>query len=76
MVRFRIGNGWYEHRGMMICKNYGGWVIVNGCCCYSIFKALSDAKNYIDKHYDSSHKAEPRVIGKMDREQFINACNI
>lgn len=75
MVRFRIGNGWYEHRGIMICKNYGGWVIVHGCC-YSIFKALSDAKNYIDKCYDGSHKAEPRVIGKMDAEQFINACNI
>lgn len=65
---------WYTHRGKEICKNYGGWVIVDGYC-YDIFKTLADARNYIDKRHDGNYKAEPRVIGKMTDEQFINAFN-
>lgn len=65
---------WYEHRGKMICKAYGGWVIVDGYCYY-IFKALSDAVNYINKRHDGLYKSEPRIIGTMNEKQFINACN-
>ena len=66
---------WYFHRDYTICRNYGGWVVVGtySSSCYDIFKTLADAKNYIDKHHDGSNKAEPRIIGKMTDEQFINA---
>ena len=63
---------WYEHRGKMICRNYGGWVIVDGYD-YNIYKALIDCKNAIDKKHDGVYSNEPRIIGKMTDEQFINA---
>ena len=66
--------GWYEHRGKLICKNYGGWVVVDGYC-YSVFKTLMDAKYYIDKTHDGSNKSEPRIIGTMNDEQFIHALS-
>ena len=70
-INMRIGN-WLAYRGIEICKNYGGWVIVNGYN-YNIYKTLEDAKNAVRKHLDGTHKAEPRIIGRMTDEQFINA---
>lgn len=58
----------------MICKNFGGWVVVDGYD-YNIYKALSDARNAISKRHDGTHKAEPRVIGTMTNDQFIHALN-
>ena len=69
----KIGN-WYFHRDKVICRNYGGWVVVDGYC-YDIFKTLASAKSYIDKHHDGSNKTDPIIIGKMTDEQFINALS-
>ena len=66
---------WYPFRGADICRNYGGWVIVNGYD-YNIYKTLEDAKNQVRKRNDGTHKAEPRTIGRMSKEQFIHAFNI
>lgn len=67
----RIGN-MYIYKGVDICKNYGGWVVVNGYD-YNIYKTLEDARNAVRKRHDGTHKAEPRIIGRMTDEQFINA---
>ena len=63
------------YRGEEICRNYGGWVIVNGYD-YNIYKSYESAKNAVRKKLDGSHKREPIIVGKMTDEQFINAFNI
>lgn len=70
----KIGN-WYQYRGADICKNYGGWVIVNGYD-RNVYKTLEDAKNQVRKRNDGTHKSEPRIIDQMNDEQFIHAFNI
>ena len=60
------------YRGVDICKNYGGYVIVDGYD-YNIYGSYESAKNAVRKHLDGTQKREPIVIGKMTTEQFINA---
>ena len=60
------------YRGVDICKNYGGYVIVDGYD-YNIYKSYESAKNAVRKHLDGTNKREPIIIGKMTDEQFINA---
>lgn len=60
------------YRGVVICKNYGGYVIVDGFD-YNIYKSYESAKNAVRKMLDSTHKREPIVIGKMTDAQFIHA---
>ena len=69
----KIGN-YKPYRGVDICRNYGGFVIVNGYD-YNIYKSYESAKNAVRKHLDGSNKREPVIIGKMTDEQFINALN-
>jgi len=64
--------GIYELHGRTICRNYGGWVIVDGYN-HNIYKTLQDAVNAVKKGNDGSHKAEPRIIGKMTEDEFIHA---
>ena len=68
----------YFFRDHQICPNYGGWVLLNdfGLGDWNIYKTLEDAKNAYRKGKDGTHKAEPRTIGRMTDEQFINALNI
>lgn len=59
---------YYIHRGEWVQPFCGGWCWEKEMCDGSttgilIYKALSDAKNAINKHLDGTHKAEPRVIG-------------
>lgn len=67
----KIGN-WYFYRNNTICKNYGGWVIAENWC-WDIFKTLSDAQAAVDKMIDGRNKKEPKIIGRMTEEQFINS---
>lgn len=67
----KIGNC-YFYRGHEICKNYGGWVVVDGYD-YNIYKTIRDAKNAVRKRIDGTNDREPRVIGRMSDEQFIDA---
>jgi len=60
------------YRGVDICRNYGGYVIVDGYD-RNIYKSYESAKNAVRKFLDGTHKREPVVIGKMTDEQFINA---
>ena len=60
------------YRCVDICKNYGGYVIVNGYD-YNIYKSYESAKNAVRKLLDGTNKREPIIIGKMTDEQFINA---
>lgn len=60
------------YRGVDICRNYGGYVIVDGFD-YNIYNSYESAKNAVRKHLDGTQKREPVVIGKMTAEQFINA---
>ena len=60
------------YRGVDICMNYGGYVIVDGYD-YNIYKSYESARNAIRKRLDGTNKREPIIIGKMTDEQFINA---
>ena len=60
------------YRGIEICRNYGGYVIVDGYD-YNIYKSYESARNAIRKRLDGTNKREPIIIGKMTDEQFINA---
>ena len=60
------------YRGVEICRNYGGWIVVNGYD-YNIFGSYESAKNAVRKHLDGTQKREPIIIGEMTEQQFINA---
>ena len=74
----RIGN-MFTYRGYDICKNYGGYVIIDSCSKVSpdftwfIYKNQTDAKNAIRKFLDGTNTAEPRTIRRMTEDEFINA---
>ena len=63
------------YRGVDICRNYGGWVIVDWND-YNIYASYESAKNAVRKGLDGTHKREPRVIGRMTVDQFIHALNL
>ena len=63
------------YRGVDICRNYGGWVIVDGYD-FNIYASYESAKNAVRKHLDSTQKREPVIIGKMNIEQYIHAFNL
>lgn len=63
------------YRGIDICRNYGGWVIVD-FNDYNIYASYESAKNAVRKFLDGTHKREPKIIGQMTSEQFIHALNI
>ena len=64
-----------EYRGESICKNYGGYVVVNGYD-YNIYKTLNSAINAVKKRLDGTNKNEPVIIRKMTVDEFINAFKI
>lgn len=73
MKHWKIGDlDFYEHRAKTINRNYGGWVIEGD---WSVYKTLQDARNAIDKRHDGSHKAEPRIIRTMTKDEFIHALS-
>ena len=63
------------YRGVDICKNYDGYVIVDGYD-YNIYKSYESAKNAVRKKLDGTHTHEPVIIGKMTDDQFINALKL
>lgn len=69
MKHFRL-LGIYEHRQHAIIRNYGGWVIEGD---WNLYKTLEDTRNAIDKRHDGSHKAEPRTIRTLTKDEFIYA---
>lgn len=75
-MEMKIGKA-YVYKTHTICPNYGGWVIVHDSMIsdYNIYKSIVDAINAEKKRKDGSQKSEPRIIGKMTDEQFINALN-
>ena len=60
------------YRGVDICRNYGGYVIVDGYD-FNIYKSYESAKNAVRKTLDGTNKREPIIIGHMTDEQFIDA---
>lgn len=58
---------YFFYRGEMVSKFANGWVWVDemtwGLNTGPIYKTQEDARNAIRKHLDSTHKAEPRVVG-------------
>ena len=62
----KIANGIYTHRGVWILKNKDGWTVDN---CLHIFKALTDAKEYINKTMDGTNKKEPRIVREWTIEE-------
>lgn len=62
----KIGDGIYTFRGSWILKNKDGWE-VDGCL--HIFKALIDAKEYINKTLDSTNQREPRIVREWTIEE-------
>lgn len=73
----KIGRA-YFYKGYQICSNYGGWVIIHdfNSSDYNIYKTLRDAQDAEKKRKDGSNRTEPRIIGRMTAEQFINAMVI
>lgn len=51
----------YTHRGYWIIKDKQGICIENHL---EIFKTWNDAKEFINKITDGTHKKEPRIIGE------------
>ena len=74
----KIGN-MFTYRGYDICKNFGGYVIVDSTSKVSpeftwfIYKTQADARNAIRKFLDGTNTAKPRTIRKMTEDEFINA---
>ena len=62
--------GWYEHRQMLVVRNYGGWVVEGD---WNLYQALSDATCAIDQKHDGSHKTAPRVLRKLTVDEFVKA---
>lgn len=62
----KVFNGVYEHRGVMILENKDGWVVDD---CLHIFKALIDAKEYINKFLDGTNTREPRIVREWTIEE-------
>lgn len=60
----------YYYRGTFINRKYGGWVIDYD---WNLYKTIVDAMNAIDKKHSSCHKAEPRVLRCLSKEEFIYA---
>jgi hypothetical protein len=61
----KISNGLYEHRGSWI------WTDNQGICVEDyphIFKTYTDARLFIDKILDGTHKREPKIIGEWKME--------
>jgi len=59
---------YYFHRGEMIERFGPGWCVSLEMCSgedtgIPIYKTLRDARNAINKHLDSTHTAEPQIIG-------------
>lgn len=65
----KIANGIYTHRGNWIYENKDGWIVDN---CLHIFKALTDAREYINQVMDGTNKREPRIVREwtIDEDYF------
>ena len=59
-------DGFYVHRGHDIIKDEQGIYVVG---YLHLFKTLNDARNYIDKTMDSTHKKEPVIVGEWSAEK-------
>lgn len=68
----KIGKWYVVEHGDVVCPNYGGWVVAEEWNWY-IYKTLKDAREAVKKFHTGDNKTEPRIIGKMTEEQYINA---
>jgi len=73
----KIGKA-YLFSDYTISPNYGGWILQEdfGLGDYNIYKTFRDAQNAHKKRKDGTNTAEPRIIGKMTDDQFINSLNM
>ena len=62
----KLIDGIYIHKGKLILKDNQG-IYVEGCL--HLFKTFNDARNYIDKTHDGSHKKEPVIVGEWSAEK-------
>lgn len=65
----KIVDGVYTYRGAWVMRNKDGWIVDN---CLHIFKALTDAKEYINKTWDGTHTKEPRIVREWTIEEDYN----
>lgn len=62
----KLFDGFYVHRDREIIKDEQGIYVVG---CLHLFKTFNDARNYIDKTHDGSHKKESVIIGEWDAKK-------
>lgn len=66
----KISDGIYTHRGYDIIKDEQG-IYIGGFLL--LFKSLTDAKEYINKHIDGTNKKTPVIVGEWKEDIKITA---
>lgn len=62
----KLFDGLYTHRGHDIIKDEQGIYVVG---YLHLFKTLNDARNFIDKKIDGTHRKEAVIVGEWSAEK-------